>query len=327
MRVLTLLILAFAYFVQAGSFIHPNFASCYSKNKKLFKYQEGLAIYPYSKKFSIAYSKKNILKNYIAYDEFLGLYLLKNSNQKSLKFRKTSKIALGEWLGSASDNELYVGNYAKKMDGLESNAKMASYNQENGFLMCLCCEAYGISTGNGEFIETEYIENFIKKRDSIYGSLGVRFKQKIDKIYVSSIDPFCSNRVLNLGDEILTINGKKVKSIGDFKKKILFASPNKKFNIKVKRGSKSLVVVATVSMRFGGGIKSDTYLERFGLYFDDDLKLIKADSFKLKIGDKLLQVNGKKVEKQDQIQDVLSKSGGKCRLLFTRDNFEFFVEI
>jgi hypothetical protein len=326
MRALVALSLFFSFLFSAN-FIHPDFSNCYKKNRTTFTYQEDLEAYPYNSKYAIVYAPHEKLQDFIKYDKFLGLYLVANSSGRTLKFKSTDSVVLGEWMGSADESSLYVGNFAKKMDGLDAFAKMASSNEPNAVVMCLCCEIYGIAIGLGDFIESEYIHNFVTKKEDTYGSFGVRFDKVGKKIVVKTIDPFCKNRSLELGDEILSIDGKAISELWRLKREILFGTPMDKRTLKIKRDGKAQKIVATLSQRYGGGVLSDTFLERYGLYFDKSLILLGAQSFKLKVGDRLIEVDGKKVSSFDDVRQILSTANKRARLLFSRDKFEFFVEI
>lgn len=326
MRIALSLFVLFSSLFSAN-FIHPDFSSCYKKNEKHFEYYEGYVAYPYKTGLSIVYSSEKKLDTFLKHDRYLGLYLVKTPKAKPIRFRNTTSISLGEWLGSADDSSLYAGNFAKKMDGLEANAQMASRNDANGFVMCLCCDGYGIATGDGGFIETEYIEHFVQSKDDSYGSLGVRFKQKAQSVYVDTVDPFCTSRVLEMGDIIISLDGKKVSDIFAFKRDILFGNPKQQHSLQIKRDGKVHTLKAILSKRFGGGLVSDTYLERFGLEFSSDLSLIKAESFGLKLGDRLLEIDGYAVKDFIDVRKMLSQRGSGAKLLFIRDGFEFFIDM
>lgn len=114
-------------------------------------------------------------------------------------------------------------------------------------------------------------------------------------------------------------------------REILFSPIGKKHKIKVKRDAQVLVLDALSKKRYGGADIGDTFLEPKGLYFGKDLKIKKIsneyNSYGLKVGDKLLQVNGKKVGHIDDIRENIDDFKYHASLLFLRDGFQFFVNI
>ena len=86
-----------------------------------------------------------------------------------------------------------------------------------------------------------------------------------------------------------------------------------------------------IHKRYGGGYISDTFLEKKGIFFDKDLKIIKLKgmykSYGFKLGDKLLKVNGTFVNSYTEVRKNISNFDEKASLLFQRDGFQFFVSI
>jgi hypothetical protein len=101
--------------------------------------------------------------------------------------------------------------------------------------------------------------------------------------------------------------------------------------VKVKRGTKFLNFNVIVHKRYGGGNVSDTFLESKGIYFDENMKIVKlSEDFKeygLLIGDRLIQVNGVFVKTEDELRKYIEDFKDFSSLLFERKNFQFFVNI
>ena len=80
---------------------------------------------------------------------------------------------------------------------------------------------------------------------------------------------------------------------------------------------------------------SDTFLERFGIYFDPSLKIVRivpgsqAQKRGLKKGDRLLMIDGKKCGSRGDVREILSgyATGGELpeRFLWERNDFQFFL--
>jgi len=321
--------------LQAVSFTYPDFRQCYKKNKKAFVYFGDTRAIAVSKNLAIAYSKTKPSVEYVKFDPFLNLYLFHSSKPLSpVRLRSSHLLKIGEWVAGMDENSLFVGNFAKHGDLLDSfylkNAKL----EANSMISCLCCEMYGIGVGGGSFIGSEYIKRFIKLKDVYYGDIGVRFEQVARDFLVKSINPFYPNQLLRIGDKIQKIDGKKVTSLKQLNQAVLFSKPKNIIKIEVLRDNKKLTLSSVVRSRMGGGKLSDSFLEKKGIFFDTNLRIVKVnnnsfgDKSGLKVGDKLMQIDGKTVKAQDDIRVSLSKlKSKKAQLLFDRDDFQFFVKL
>ena len=332
-----LIISFFLIFQVANSagFTYPDFRQCYTKNKKSFVYFGNTRAVAITKHLAVAYLQTKPKVPFVKFDPFLNLYLF--SSKKTLRpvrLKSTKSLKLGEWIAGMDDTSLYAGNFAKSGDVLDSfylqNAKL----DENSIITCLCCEAYGLGIGAGSFIGSEYIKRFITLKDIYYGDIGVRFKKQATNFVVKSRDPFYKNQLLNVGDKILKINGKKVTSLKQLNQAILFAKPKSIVTIELLRGKHILKRSLVVRSRMGGGYLSDSFLEKKGMFFDKEMKIksISKKSFAeisgLHVGDKLIQIDHKKIKNQDDIKVYLSNLKEKdAQLLFDRDDFQFFVKI
>lgn len=322
-------------FANSTSFTYPDFKQCYNKNLKSFVYFGDIRAVAVTKHLAVAYSSVKPKGPYVKYDPFLNLYLFKSTKALTpVKLKSTHYLKLGEWIAGMDDSSLYAGNFAKSGDLLDSfylqNAKL----EKNSIVSCLCCEMYGLGIGSGSFIGSEYIKRFINLKDVYYGDIGVRFDKHGKDFIVKSIDPFYQNQLLAVGDKILKINGKKVTSLKKLNQTILFSKPKSIFTVELKRGKNILKRSMVVRSRMGGGYLSDSFLEKKGIFFDKDMKIkrVNKKSFGeisgLKVGDKLLQIDQKKIETQNDIKSYLSNNKNKeSQLLFERNNFQFFVKL
>jgi uncharacterized protein YxjI len=333
-RVFISLFLIFQVANSAG-FTYPDFRQCYTKNKQSFVYFGDTRAIAVSKHLAVAYSKTTPKTPFIKFDPFLNLYLFNSKKTlKPIRLKSTTTLKLGEWIAGMDDTSLYAGNFAKSGDVLDSfylqNAKL----DENSIISCLCCEAYGIGIGAGSFIGSEYIKRFINAKDIYYGDIGVRFEKHANDFVVTSLDPFYENQLLKTNDKILKINGKRVTSLKQLNQTILFSKPKSKITLELKRGNKTVKKTLVVRSRMGGGYLSDSFLEKKGMFFNDEMKITKinkksfAQKSGLHVGDKLIQIDRKKIESQDEVKVYLSNLKEKeAQLLFERDDFQFFVKI
>lgn len=283
------------------------------KNQKLIFTTDNLI----SKKYKI-----------IKYDPFLSLYLIKNKN----KFKYPFRLNKHPYLGVSAVNKVgsIEGKIQKKQFGLKRFATFNNALFTPSLLLTSCCSIEGIVTNKG-IIEKTYIKHFLNKKKIIYGDIGVRLSLNSKNAMVESIDPFIKDNPFKIGDIILNFNANKVSNKEFLMKNILFSKIGKIYKIKIRRDSNILNLKVKTRKRYGGGFISDTFLERKGLYFDDKLNIIKIKKsirdYGLKIGDKLIQVNGERTNNQQDVMKYISSFKNSALLLFERDNFQFFVHI
>lgn len=170
-----------------------------------------------------------------------------------------------------------------------------------------------------------------KKYICDYGDIGIRVKDEKNGVLVKRVNPFFDNNPFKKDDLIVTFNGKKVKDSASLMQMILFSKVGTMQSVKVKRGSKYLSYKLKTKKRYGGGYLSDTFLEEQGIYFAQNLTILKiSNKFKnygLKVGDRLMQINGKKVSDIVDIEDDVGVFNREASLLFDREDFQFFIKI
>ena len=264
----------------------------------------------------------------IKHDPYLSLYLVEDKKNFKHPFRINSKLSLGT---AAVNNEIVVeGKIVKKQIGLNSFASYSEPLFAPSILLNSCCALEGIVTPNG-IIEKEYLERFLKIQKVSYADIGIRVVDEKKLIIVNVSNPFMKNNPFKKDDCILELNGKKVKNSATFMRDILFSKIGSTHKIKIKRDSKVLTLSVKSQKRDGGGYLSDTFLEFLGISFDKDANIIKIEKkalkYQLKLGDKLLGINGEKIKSEDDILEILAKSKKSSHLLFQRGQFQFFVTV
>ncbi|QFR48470.1 PDZ domain-containing protein [Sulfurimonas lithotrophica] len=283
---------------------------------------------PISKKQKLIYSNIAPDAKIIKHDPFLNLYLIEANKSFKYPFRTNYKLSLGH---AAVDNTMAIeGKFKRKQIGLNRLANFTEVVNTPALLLNSCCALEGLVTPKG-IIQKEYIDNFLKNKKVAYGDIGIRADDKNDKVIISRINPFDNSIKLKKGDIVLAIDSKEVKDASFLMCEILFSDIGKKHKLKIKRDKKILTIEAITKKRFGGGAISDTFLETKGLYFANDLTILKISknfkSYGIKVGDKLLQVNGKKVSSTFDIRKNIDDFKSHASLLFVRDDFQFFVNI
>lgn len=321
--------------VNSAEFTYPDFSQCHKKNSKAFVYFGDTRAVAVSKNLAVAYSQTTPKVPFIKFDPFLNLYLFKSSKTLNpVKLRSTHILKLGEWIAGMDDTSLYAGNFAKSGDLLDSFYLQNAQLEENSIISCLCCEVYGLGIGGGSFIGSEYIKRFMNTKDIYYGDIGARFEKKGKDFVVKQIDPLQNKQSLKVADKILKINNKKVNSLKQLNQTILFTKPKAVISLEIQRGNKTLKKKMRVVSRNGGGYLSDSFLEKKGIFFDKEMKIqrINKKSFGelsgLKVGDKLIQIDHKKIKNQNDLKNYLSNTKNKeVQLLFDRKDFQFFVKL
>ena len=264
----------------------------------------------------------------IKHDPYLSLYLVENKKNFKHPFRINNKLSLGT---AAVNNEIIVeGKIVKKQIGLNSFASYSEPLFAPSILLNSCCALEGIVTPNG-IIEKEYLERFLKIGKVSYADIGIRVVDEKKLIIVNVSNPFMKNNPFKKDDSVLELNGKKVKNSATFMRDILFSKIGSTHKIKIKRDSKVLTLSVKSQKRDGGGFLSDTFLEFFGISFDKNAYIIKIEKkalkYHLKLGDKLLGINGEKIKSEEEILEILANNKKSSYLLFQRDQFQFFVTV
>ncbi len=327
------LLLSIALFFSTSygvSFTYPDFKQCYKKNLKSFVYFGNIKAVAISKYLAVAYLKTKPKRKYEKYDPLLNLYLFRSKEPlNAVKLRSSNKLKIGEWIAGMDEDALYVGNYATSDDIYDSiylpNAKLSP----SSIISCLCCDVYGLGIEGGKFVGSEFIKRLINSKERIikYGDIGVEFK-KIGKNFVVK-EVLDNKQPLKVGDRIVSINGKMLNSIKQLRRAILFSKPGVVLKVKYFRGKALIESDIKVKDRF---LDSGFYSKKFGIKFDKNLKIIdlkKTDlgyRSGLRVGDKILSINGKRVKNVEKIKEYFKKSRDKkIELLIDRDDFQFFV--
>ncbi|WP_458700179.1 PDZ domain-containing protein [Sulfurospirillum sp. 1307] len=322
--------------INAASFTYPDFKQCYAKNVKSFVYFGDIRAVAVSKHLAVAYSKTKPNVKFEKYDPFLNLYLFYSKKTlMPVKFKNTSKLKIGEWIAGMDDNSLYIGNFSANDDMISSIYLQNSNLKPNSMVTCLCCDIYGLGIGSGKFIDSELIKRFINTKSKIqYGDIGVEFVKRGNDIFVDKVNPFYKNNPLKKGCKIVSVNGKKINSLKQLTRAILFAKPNSKLKIRYLNGKELIESEVKVYDRLLGDKKSNSFLEKAGVYIDDKLKITKitkdskAFDVGLKVGDKFLMVNKKDIKSKKDLKEFLSNTKDKeLEFLIDRNDFQFFVKL
>lgn len=264
----------------------------------------------------------------IKHDPYLSLYLVEDKKNFKYPFRLNMNQSLGTF--GVDNNSVIEGRIIKKQVGLNSFATFSEPLSAPSLLLNSCCALEGIVTPQG-IIEKEYIAHFLNSKKVAYGDFGIRVKDSGSTVTVSSSNPFLKENLFKKDDIVLELEGKKVKNSASFMRDVLFSEIGSVHSVKIKRANEFITISAKTQNRAGGGYLSDTFLEFLGISFDKNLFIIKiekkAEHYGLKLGDKLLQVNLKDVENEEEILEIIDNPKKSANLLFQREHFQFFVKV
>ena len=304
------------------------YASCVAKVKDSHAIQNSSLFIPISKTTRLVYTQNRPHAKILKQDPFLSLYLIEDKHPFSYPFDINMRLQLGTAM--VTDKVAKEGRFVRNQIGLNTLAKYSEPLIYPALLTSSCCSLEGIVTQRG-IIQKEYLNHFVRSKGSEYGDIGIRVKNEKGFVIVSASDPFMQSNPFKNGDCIVAFDGKKIEAASVLMRKILFSKVGTKHSVKVKRGKKFITYKVTADKRFGGGALSDTFLEREGIFFDKQLRLQKIASvfakYGLKIGDKLIQINGVRVKNQKELRAYLQTYKDYSSLLFERNGFQFFVNI
>jgi len=319
-----------------------DFSQCYRKNQQVFltsKYPQ-LHCYQYSASMSICLSKKSDQlsldrlkqdKSFIAYDRFLGIAFFRHKFKKEiLDLKPLNTYSFKQAIAFITPTQLTPTALYKRGVGLDYLPEVKDNMPFGSIVGVKCYKALGIGVGKKQFIPEELIILAQQKQER-YGDIGIRLDEQ-GKVFRRDI--YFSKNPFRVGDEIIGIDNTPLGSAFERAIGILSLTPDTQHCIHYKRNGKPLKYCLKVEKRFGGGRLPDTFLERFGLLFNHDLSLKEpsqnsfAQKRRLHEGDRLLAIDGKSVKSYADIIEIISKKSiAFTRLLFERDDFQFFVEI
>lgn len=281
-----------------------------------------------SKNQRLVFSKEKPSFKILKANPFLSLYLVEDKNN----FKHPFKLNINSSLKTALVNEVISKEGSIKKNQLGLN-QFATYSKElftPSVLTNSCCSLEGFVTSKG-IIQREYIEKFLKSKNNNYSDLGIRVENENSYVVVKNIDPFMKNNLFKKDDCIISMDGKKAKNSSSFMMDLLFLKVGTTHKFKIIRDKKTIELSAVTEKRYGGGFISDTFLEQKGIYFDEDLKIIKLPNkdknYGLKLGDKLIQVNNVDIDNQEQARENMANFKDYSFLLFHRNGFQFFIHI
>lgn len=289
---------------------------------------------PVAENKRLIYSSKAPKFKVLKSDPFLGLYLIEDTTGFEYPFRINTGYPSG--IAAVNKTSAHEGKIIKRQTGVTTLALFDKKVSTPSILTNSCCSLEGIVTPNG-IIEKEYIERFLSVSDTSYGDIGIDVKDTKEGVIVNAFNPFVKNNPFNEGDYIISYDGKEIENSATLMRDILFADIGSSHKIQIKRGSKLISVEVVSQKREFIPFKSvatqkvEKNIVKHESQFDKSMKIITLDEkskmYGLKIGDRLLQVNGVPVKNQEEMLKKISDFKKNDSLLFERDDFQFFVNV
>jgi hypothetical protein len=316
-----------------------DFNPCYQKNSRSIYEIDGINCVGISQNKLLCHDPEDKIKDFkgnkvYIYDEFNKVYILKTTKKLNFIHLKDTNLVNLKKEVALIDKKGYQISHIIKMPNYYTSFGKINNNSYNKIIGIKCYKVIGIGTLNSGFLTSNYIEKMIKKRDNFFGDVGIRVKQINGKFVVYRRDIYFDNNPFVVGDEIISINGKKFKTISSLVEKILFSKYGDVLKFRIKRGGKLLSFSVKVDKRYGSGYLKDTFLERFGIILDKNLtikKIIKnsySHRHGLKVGDRILALDRVGVSSFDKLKEIISNKKDKySSFLIDRDGFQFFFTI
>ncbi len=312
--------------------IKKDFQACFKNSKKSFVKLSKKIFISVGKGMGITFSRYYI-KNYIKRDPFLGLYLVKiNKSILPVHFVSFDKLDNSKVVAVIDKKSYSLNHIVSFGNGLNHFAKLSKKVKPNSLIESVCCRNFGLSIGDKNFIDSDFILRFIKNKRVVYADSGLRFEQKGKKIYIKEINPFFHIYGINIGDRVVSIDGKSFNDVSLLSKYILFSDISKTIDIKLIRKKRVFHKKIKLKKRVSGGVLGESFLEYIGLYLKYNLKVsyVAKGSLAYKLGiqkgDRLMKINDDCIDSLFQTKKVLSKlKENEVYLLLSRNDFQFFV--
>ncbi len=302
--------------------------SCIAKIKDSQTIQGDSLSIPIENNKRLVYSKKTPNAKIYKYDPFLNLYITEDKKHFKYPFDINMRLQLGTAV--LNDKTFHEGKVLKEQVGLNSLGKYSAKMKAPALLTSSCCALEGLITPDG-FIDKYYLKHFIETKSAQYADIGIRVEQQKNCIKIVASNPYLENNPLKRGDCVIGFDGKQISSAAELMRKILFSKIGATHTIKIKRDGKVHTFKVGSYRRTGGGEVSDTFLEFRGIFFNKQLYIVGLNQYfkdyGMKLGDRLVQVNGVQVKNQDELREYVENFKDFSRLLFERRNFQFFVNI
>lgn len=283
------------------------------------------------------------------YDPFMELIIFngKNLAQKYDLISPKKILDSAPKLAAISQDSTTQGRILNAQKSFKDFGIFSLPIPQNSVLSDICYQVYGISIGGDKFIDSAYLARFLERKHSAYSDIAF----SVSGTKINAINPLaqkiaqssnfgaqsCPQKIAescaisqNLGDEILEIDGKKIKNEYDFFDTASTINA-KSTQITLKRNNKILQIPVRVFKKHRAFSQNGTALDILGIILDDNLLVQQAPPNALfRQNDRILRLNqmevSNKTELDSALKEALSK-GTMLSFLVVRDDFEFFISL
>lgn len=323
--------------------------ACYQKNRySEFTYKGNVAVALGTNLAAVIYDKDKKLQkgDYIKFDPYLGLYLIKTKETLKAPFMfDETQTEDGAFVNVLERNVTDIGHIKKFGVNLGELDELSFDTNKTGLLLCDCCSMLGIAVGKDKFVGNRYLKNFMKYDDVYYGDIGVSFIDENGTLIVKNSNPLGIGNKLLGGDEIVKVNGKTPNNLRELNEMILFAPKGSELEFFILRDGKA----QNIDIKMQGAApkitnvlktpkksvrpKTFSFLHAYGITLNKDLSIeyimpkSKAMIAGFKIGDKILQIDKKSIKTQSDIEKIMKNNKRKFYYLVSRDDFQFFIRV
>lgn len=300
-----------------------DFLSCYEKNKASIINYEGLPAFALNENsLAVVKTKNSKLNNYVKYDPFLNLYLVRTDfSLIPAQMDDEEKLTRNSWVGILDANKSYIGHLKYFGQGLNERDQL-DFDTKIGELNSPCCKMLGITLENGQLIGNRYLKHFVKYPDAYWGDIGVDFDSRDGKIYVKNVR---KNGQFLLNDELISVDGQAYDDIRKLNEKILFSDRGSTLYFRVLRDNNDINISTPVFDKDLGvfakpkrvtPLKPSSFYSNLGLRVNSKLYVIevtpnsKAQRAGFLKGDKILRINNQIINSTNDMQNIFSKESG-----------------
>ncbi len=307
-----------------------DYKTCYESVKNAFIKLHGVDAIALDEHHAISFSAYTP-SEYVLYEPFYKFYLLYSDESLShAELGNDKNLSKQSPLGSVSSFGVHFGKFDSFLG--KNLARVKFKSPKNSIVLNPCCDMLGLGLGEDKFILNSYLEYLMKRKSPIDGYVGLSFKQIGSKVLVGELDLLLENQAFCPDDEIIEVGSKSINSKDELERLVLFAQKDEPLSFRIKRKGKEKLIKALVVSKPSYDINSLSYLEKIGIYLNEDLivTMVKQDSLAhkkgIKIGDKLLEMSFSKLDAKKDIREKMAyKKGDDFSLLFTRNDFQFFI--
>ncbi len=306
-----------------------DFVACFNKNKASVFIYEGMNAFALSENLLAVVKPKNAkLNQYVKYDPFLNLYLVRTEFSLIPKnMYDEQNLSRNDWVGIIDPSRAYIGHLQYLAQDINERDRL-DFATKIGQLSTPCCNMLGIALADGSFIGNRYLKHFMKYNDVYWGDIGVDFTSRDGKIYVENVR--ASGQFL-VNDEIISVDDVPTNDLRELNEKILFADRDSTLYFRVLRDNVDTNISVRVSPKELSGfdmignekpknvvniVKTQDYRSNLGFSLNKNLVVSrvennsKAAAAGLMVGDKILRVNNQALTNTASLQQVLMAGNG-----------------